>query len=129
MRPSRLGVLLAAALIASACGTPPASSAPATRVASPTAPRPDLLAREFAFEPAVLSLATGQTTFSVRNVGAIEHNFELIDGSGKTVAAIKIIAPGQTEKVSAALVSGTYMYVCTLPGHKDAGMVGTLQVR
>ena len=62
--------------------------------------------------------------FAIRNAGTTEHNFELVDENGAGLAKIAIIAPGSTERVSATLVAGRYSYVCTLPGHKEAGDAG-----
>jgi uncharacterized cupredoxin-like copper-binding protein len=40
-----------------------------------------------------------------------------------------IVAPGKTSTVTVALKKGTYTYYCPVPGHKQAGMQGTLTVR
>jgi uncharacterized cupredoxin-like copper-binding protein len=85
-------------------------------------------AREFAFEPKELTVRPGEITFVVRNVGAIEHNFVIQDGARRTIGEIAVIPPGTAEEVRVILRVGTYQMVCTLPGHKDAGMVGTLKV-
>ena len=52
---------------------------------------------------------------------AIEGNG--VDRDGPTVA------PGKTSTVTASLKKGTYTYYCPVPGHKQAGMTGTLTVR
>lgn len=67
--------------------------------------------------------------FTIRNSGGIEHNFELVDEKGASLAKVAVIAPGSSERISATLAAGRYGYVCTLPGHKEAGMVGRLAVR
>ena len=38
------------------------------------------------------------------------------------------MSPGSTSTVTATLKKGTYTYYCPVPGHKQAGMVGTLTV-
>jgi uncharacterized cupredoxin-like copper-binding protein len=40
-----------------------------------------------------------------------------------------IVAAGKTSMVSATVKKGTYTYYCPVPGHKQAGMVGTLTVQ
>ena len=51
------------------------------------------------------------------------HNFS-IDALGIDVD----IAPGATEQVVINAPAGEYEYYCNVPGHKEAGMVGTLIV-
>lgn len=94
------------------------------------APRPILLkAREFLFDPKELTVRAGETTFEVRNEGAIEHNFVVEDAAKKALVEIAIIEAGKTESAKATLRAGTYAYVCTLPGHREAGMIGVLRVQ
>ena len=46
-----------------------------------------------------------------------------VDSDGPTVG------PGSTSKVTVSLKKGTYTYYCPVPGHKQAGMTGTLTVK
>jgi uncharacterized cupredoxin-like copper-binding protein len=39
------------------------------------------------------------------------------------------VAAGQTTEVTVNLPPGTYTYYCTVPGHRDAGMLSTLTVQ
>ena len=76
------------------------------------------------FEPEQLSIpADTDVTVSLPNVGAALHNFS-IDELGIDVD----IAPGATEETLINAPAGTYEYYCNVPGHKPAGMVGTLTV-
>jgi uncharacterized cupredoxin-like copper-binding protein len=65
----------------------------------------------------------------VKNGGAIEHNFVLEDQAKKRQAAIPIVEPAETLEVRASLQPGTYLIYCSIPGHKEAGMVATLHVQ
>ncbi len=47
----------------------------------------------------------------------------------RKVAAIANLKPGETEELEVGLRAGAYTFVCTLPGHRDAGMVGRLVVK
>ncbi len=77
------------------------------------------------FEPDELSIpADTDVTVSLPNVGAALHNFS-IDELGIDVD----IAPGATEETVINAPAGTYEYYCNVPGHKPAGMVGTLTVQ
>jgi plastocyanin len=76
------------------------------------------------FEPAELSIpADTDVTVQLPNEGVTPHNFS-IDELGIDVD----IAPGATEETVINAPAGTYEYYCNIPGHKPAGMVGTLTV-
>ncbi len=51
------------------------------------------------------------------------------DKAKKKAAEIPVLEPAQTLEVKATLKPGVYRIYCTLPGRKDAGMVGTLTVQ
>ena len=87
-----------------------------------------LIAREFLFEPREVTAGTGEVAFLVKNQGTIEHNLVLAAPGGKMVTLISIIEPGQTMRVTVSLSPGLYPLYCSLPGHRDAGMVATLRV-
>jgi uncharacterized cupredoxin-like copper-binding protein len=77
------------------------------------------------FEPSALSIpADTDVTVSLPNDGVTLHNFS-IDELGISVD----IAPGATEETVINAPAGTYEYYCNVPGHKPAGMVGTLTVQ
>jgi uncharacterized cupredoxin-like copper-binding protein len=79
---------------------------------------------EFAFVPKDMTARAGQVTFEIKNVGAVEHNFIIVG----TNVQVEGIQPDQSKSVSVTLKAGTYAVECTIPGHKEAGMVGTLTV-
>jgi uncharacterized cupredoxin-like copper-binding protein len=62
-------------------------------------------------------------TFTLPNDGVTLHNFS-IDELGVDVD----IDPGATQEVVVNAPPGSYEYYCNVPGHKEAGMVGTLIV-
>jgi uncharacterized cupredoxin-like copper-binding protein len=51
-----------------------------------------------------------------------------IEQDGQEIAASALISEGKTS-VSADLAPGTYTFFCTVPGHAEAGMEGTLVVK
>ncbi len=85
-------------------------------------------AKEFLFVPKQFTASAGEVTFVVKNEGAIEHNFIVEDASKKKVAEIAVLEPAQTVEVHATLRSGAYIIYCSLPGHREVGMTGTLAV-
>lgn len=86
--------------------------------ASPTA---------LAFDKTSLSSQPGKVTIDFDNPAALEHNVA-IEQEGKEIAASETLAEGKTS-VSADLAPGTYTFLCTVPGHAEAGMEGTLVVK
>ena len=52
----------------------------------------------------------------------------VIEQDGKEIAGSEPIAEGKNS-VSADLEPGTYTFLCTVPGHAEAGMEGTLVVK
>ncbi|MDR7519706.1 MAG: cupredoxin domain-containing protein [Armatimonadota bacterium] len=109
----------------STASMPPAASAP------PPAP-PSLsvavIAREFLYEPKDLVAKAGEVTFTVRNTGAVEHDFVIESAAKKVVAEARPFPPGKTVQVKARLTPGTYVVYCSIPGHREAGMQATLRV-
>jgi len=82
---------------------------------------------EFAFSPATLTVAKGDTVkVTFTNNGTYPHNFTIKEFNvvGKTVA------PGQSDTVTfIANQTGVFQYYCSVDSHKDKGMVGTLTVQ
>lgn len=87
-----------------------------------------LKAKEFLYEPKEATSQAGEVVFFIKNEGAIEHNFVLQDATQKKVAEVAVIEPGTTAQVKAVLTPGTYSIACTLPGHREAGMIATLRI-
>ena len=129
-------------LLLAACGqSQPAASAPQTFAVA---------AKEFAFAPTGLTVKAGQpVTIDLQNQGAVEHDWSVreieISGeaksSGDTPSGHMMGDTGDEPKLHVAAgiggkgtltftpsKPGTYEYYCTVAGHKEAGMVGTLTV-
>jgi plastocyanin len=79
------------------------------------------------FDKKSLSSKPGKVTIDFDNPSAISHDVG-IEQNGKPIAVSKLIAQGKTS-VSADLAPGTYTFLCTVPGHAQAGMQGTLTVK
>jgi plastocyanin len=82
---------------------------------------------EIAFDKTSLTSKPGKVTIDFTNPAALEHDVA-IEKDGKQIAVSEIIAQGKTS-VSAELKPGTYTFLCTVPGHAEAGMEGTLTVK
>jgi len=64
----------------------------------------------------------GVVTFAVKNAGKISHNLTIQQG-GKHTATF---APGKTVKLTVTLKKGAYTLYCSVPGHRQLGMVTKL---
>jgi plastocyanin len=82
---------------------------------------------DLAFDKTSLTSKPGKVTIDFDNPAALEHNVA-IDQDGKEIATSETLAEGKTS-VSADLAPGTYTFLCTVPGHAEAGMEGTLVVK
>lgn len=126
---ARVAVLLAAALAAlTGCGRSPESGAAS---AGSGAREIRIVAREdggkMYFEPAAITVKAGErVVFVVENQGTQDHEFE---GEEAGIEEI-VVPPGKSRKLewAAPNKAGEYEFVCDLPGHKEAGMVGKIQV-
>ena len=81
--------------------------------------------KEFSFHLSKTSISKpGTVTFSFRNAGTTEHDFAI---GGKKTA---LIGPGKTARLTVTFhKKGRFKYLCTVPGHAQAGMKGVFTVR
>lgn len=96
-------------------GSPPAAGAPEVRV----------VGREFSFEPREMRLRTDETVNVVfDNRGHMFHTLTVgelglelrVNGGDRIAGALRAERPGR------------YAFICTVPGHAEAGMRGTITV-
>jgi plastocyanin len=80
-----------------------------------------------AYDKKALSSKPGEVTIDFDNPSQVSHDVA-IDQGGKEIAKSDLISEGSTS-VSAELAPGTYTYYCTVTGHREAGMEGTLTVK
>jgi uncharacterized cupredoxin-like copper-binding protein len=79
---------------------------------------------EFAVSPAAITVPEGGS-LAVTNDGTTPHNLSV---TGTDVATADL-AGGESETLDlSGLAAGDYEVVCTIPGHADSGMTGTLTV-
>lgn len=79
-----------------------------------------------AFDKTELTAKAGKVTIDFTNPSAIPHNVVILE-DGKELAGFEPIAEGE-EKLEADLEAGSYEFICSVPGHAQAGMQGTLTV-
>lgn len=136
----RAGVLLLGALLAIAgCGgssksssagsssspaVAPAGGAPAGSTASLEA-NPE---GELKFNKTSLTAKAGSVSISYTNTASLMHNLTVATASGQVVGATATFTGG-TRILPLNLKPGTYKFYCSVPGHRAAGMEGTLTVK
>lgn len=115
--------LTVAALVSSALGS--VASAHPNRQATLSAATIDVRGGEFFLRLSTKTLARpGKATFLFKNIGHVLHDFKI---NGKKTP---LIEPGTTAKLVVTFKKkGKYPYLCTVPGHAQAGMKGTFAVR
>lgn len=78
------------------------------------------------FDPETITLAPGeQISINLENRGNIKHNFSIDEAD---VDQSLDAAKSSVITFSAPSEPGEYRIYCSIPGHEDAGMVGTLVV-
>lgn len=82
---------------------------------------------QIAFDTTTLTSKPGKVTIDFDNPAALEHNVA-IEREGKQLAISETITEGKTSATT-DLAPGTYTFLCTVPGHAEAGMEGTLTVK
>jgi plastocyanin len=117
-------ISIAAILAACAAGASPTPAGPGS---SPTGGAIEIVATEYAFDPSTLTVPAGPITFRIRNAGTLVHEFEVIRGE-TVVDEIEDLVPGLDRSITMTLEPGSYIYVCRLAGHEEAGMTGSLTV-
>jgi uncharacterized cupredoxin-like copper-binding protein len=123
----RVAALLAVAFVVVACSTSIPSGAPvAVRIT------------DSSFELDVSSVVGGPVAFTIENSGSMVHEFEVFAGAepGRVLEVVNGVAdttglsvvdefediiPGQTVMLRVDLERGTYLLLCNLPGHYQAG--------
>jgi plastocyanin len=76
----------------------------------------------------------GAVTVSMKNMSGVSHNLAIeagaggASGSGPVLGATSFETKG-TASITVKLKPGTYTFFCQAPGHRAAGMYGTLTVK
>jgi plastocyanin len=70
----------------------------------------------------------GQVSIDFTNPQALSHDVAIESSDGETIGKTELVAEGSTTATIGNLKPGTYTFYCTVPGHREAGMEGTLTV-
>jgi len=134
---SRFLVLIGAAAVVASLAALPATAAKAGHTAlvqnvTVTVTK----AKEFKFNLSKSALKKGVVAFKVSNGGALPHDFKVCSSNKGTLTAntctgrsTPLVSPGQTDTLRVTFLrSGTYEYLCSVPGHAAGGMKGLITI-
>ena len=134
-----LAALLAMGLIASGCGGDDDEDSGTTAATTSTTSTTEagggggtsVGLTEYKFDPSDLNVSAGDT-LQLTNDGQIPHNLTIVEGDpeggGAEVAASDDIAPGESGTLNVGDQPGEYGILCTIPGHAEQGMTGTIKI-
>jgi uncharacterized cupredoxin-like copper-binding protein len=81
------------------------------------------------FTKSSLTAKAGKVTIQFTNGAALPHNLTIQQGTGGKVIGATPTFQGGSKTLTVNLKPGTYTFYCSVPGHRQAGMQGTLTVR
>lgn len=87
---------------------------------------------EFSFGPSDVVVEEGGTV-TAENEGSTVHNFTIEEGTNpeqpnQELLATSDVNAGDNAELEVDLPPGEYALVCTIPGHREQGMVGSVTV-
>jgi len=113
-----------------------APTAPAPTATTPATPAPgggastlELAADpsgQLKFDQTSLAGKAGKLTIDLTNDSPVPHNVA-VEQAGKQLGVSKTVSGGKAT-LSLDLKAGSYAFYCAVPGHRQAGMEGTLEV-
>jgi plastocyanin len=83
---------------------------------------------ELAYTTTSATAKAGKVTVDFTNPQALTHDVAIESSSGDEVGKTELIASG-SDSATVDLKPGTYTFYCSVPGHREAGMEGTLTVK
>jgi len=86
---------------------------------------------QLAYTVKAATATAGPVTISMTNMSGVAHNLAIQEGTGAsgTLVGHTPIASKGTATITVNLKPGTYTFFCQVPGHRAAGMYGTLTVK
>jgi plastocyanin len=81
-----------------------------------------------AFDQTDLTTKAGAVTINFDNPATLTHDVKVEDSSGAELGGTDLVSQGDAT-ATVDLQPGTYTFFCSVPGHREAGMEGTLTVK
>jgi plastocyanin len=111
-----------------AAATAPSTTAPAGGGGGSTVQISTPSGSDLAYEQTDVSAKAGNVTIDFDNQQATPHDVKVEDSSGQELGGTGLIS-SQTTTGTVDLQPGSYTFFCSVPGHREAGMEGTLTVK
>lgn len=120
-------VMLLALVVLAACGGGGGGGASDNGGGAVADGEVEVVLTEYAFTPNNIEVAVGKpVTFVMKNEGSLEHDMAFDDLD--TVS--DLVSAGDTATFEVTFEeAGTYPFYCTVPGHREAGMEGTVTAK
>ena len=83
---------------------------------------------ELAYTTTEASAEAGKVTIDFNNPQSLTHDVAIESSGGEEVGKTELIGEGETS-TTVNLKPGKYTFYCSVPGHREAGMEGTLTVK
>ena len=80
------------------------------------------------YSTTTLTAKAGKVSITFTNMASLSHNLTVASSSGAQMGATESFQGG-SKTLALNLTAGTYKFFCTVPGHRAAGMEGTLTVQ
>jgi plastocyanin len=149
-RPTAAAALALGLIALSGCGSSSSSSSPASTPATPAATATTSASStpasssagaagsalsleanregQLEYNTKSLSAKAGKVTIDFTNRAPLGHNVTVETAAGTTVGATPTFQ-GESKTLTVDLKPGTYKFFCSVPGHRMAGMEGTITVK
>lgn len=83
---------------------------------------------QLAFTTTHATAKAGKVTIDFTNPQALPHDVKIESSSGEEIGGTETVSEG-SNSATVNLKPGTYTFYCSIPGHREAGMEGTLVVK
>ena len=83
---------------------------------------------QLAFTSDSATAKAGKVTVNFTNTSPVPHDVRIESSGGEEVGGTEVLSEG-SESAKVDLKPGEYTYFCSVPGHRQAGMEGTLTVK
>ncbi len=113
---------------ASAASTPTTASTPSSTAAAQTLSLEANKEGQLKYDKTSLTANAGKVSIDMTNMSPLSHNVTVESSSGAVLGATPTF-DGGSKTLTLNLKPGTYKFFCSVPGHRMAGMEGTLTVK